>query len=267
MTGWHYAGYREYPQRWEIGKTGGSFDDLNYNSSNNTKSGWYGGVQYDGDVFRAKSILQNLTQYMGYDDDNNDDEFSSATLNYEIEYEIAGFFFWQGDRDTYNNDPVYAKRYSINLERFVTSLRRDFNAPHAKFVLATLGQIPASIIANNETGNGDDVVEQRSRDLRRKNKKKQEQQQEDTKTALRIEMQERLVFEAQMKLPQRPGFIGNTACVYTYPYCRSESMKSSTNHYKHSLEIFMEVGFAMGRAMVDLLTRSDDIVSELRRPI
>jgi hypothetical protein len=53
-------------------------------------------------------------------------------------YEIAGFFWWQGDKDRY--DAGHASRYEQNLVHLIKQLRKDFNAPDAKFVCATLGQ-------------------------------------------------------------------------------------------------------------------------------
>ncbi len=44
-------------------------------------------------------------------------------------YEVAGFFFWQGDKDRYNE--AHAAHYEENLVRLIEQLRKDFNAPHA----------------------------------------------------------------------------------------------------------------------------------------
>ena len=41
--------------------------------------GWYAGLQYDGDTFRADAVLSNVSTY-----------FPGATS-----YEVAGFFWWQ----------------------------------------------------------------------------------------------------------------------------------------------------------------------------
>jgi len=84
--------------------------------------GWYAGCQYDSDVASAKMVLKNLGKY-----------YPGAK-----KYEVAGFFFWQGDKDRYR--AVWADRYEVNLVNFIKALRKDFNAPNAKFVCATLGQ-------------------------------------------------------------------------------------------------------------------------------
>jgi Carbohydrate esterase, sialic acid-specific acetylesterase len=83
---------------------------------------WYAGCQYDGDVAAAKKVLENLANY--YPEGKS--------------YEVAGFFFWQGEKDC--GSEAHAERYEKNLIQFIKSLRKDFNAPKAKFVLATLGE-------------------------------------------------------------------------------------------------------------------------------
>jgi len=42
--------------------------------------------------------------------------------------------WWQGNKD---QNAVHAARYEQNLARLIPSLRKDYNAPNAKFVLAT----------------------------------------------------------------------------------------------------------------------------------
>ena len=46
-----------------------------------------------------------------------------------------GFVWWQGHKD--GND-VHAGRYEQNLVHLIKTLRRDFDAPDAKFTLATI---------------------------------------------------------------------------------------------------------------------------------
>jgi hypothetical protein len=83
---------------------------------------WYAGCQYDGDVAAAKKVLENLDRY-----------YPGAK-----KYEVAGFFWWQGDKDM--RDPAHFERYEKNLIQLIKALRKDFNAPDAKFVTASLGQ-------------------------------------------------------------------------------------------------------------------------------
>lgn len=83
---------------------------------------WYAGCQYDGDVAAAKKVLENLGNY--YPEGKS--------------YEVAGFFFWQGEKDC--GSEAHAENYEKNLINFIKALRKDFSAPTAKFVLATLGE-------------------------------------------------------------------------------------------------------------------------------
>lgn len=83
---------------------------------------WYAGKQYDDDVESAKQVLANLDKY--YPGAKN--------------YEVAGFFWWQGDKDMRNK--AHYTRYAQNLEQLMVALRKDFNCPNAKFVFASLGQ-------------------------------------------------------------------------------------------------------------------------------
>merc|ERR1711943_33606 len=83
---------------------------------------WQAGLQYDGDVNRTKLVLEDLATY-----------YPGATS-----YEVAGFFWWQGDKDM--RDPGYYTRYEFNLVNLIKQLRKEFNAPNAKFVTASLGQ-------------------------------------------------------------------------------------------------------------------------------
>jgi hypothetical protein len=106
---WVHPGYKGSPEKWKKGETP-------------KKIGWYAGLQYDGDVARAKDVLKNLGKY-----------YPGAT-----EYEIAGFLWWQGDRDS--RSEALSSRYEKNLAHLIKTLRKEFNAPKAKFVCATLGQ-------------------------------------------------------------------------------------------------------------------------------
>lgn len=95
--------------------------------------GWYAGKQYDDDVANAKKILEDLGTY-----------YPGAT-----KYEVAGIIWWQGDKDMRNK--AHAATYEENLGRLLKALRKDFNAPNAKFVCASLGQTDES---DEESGHG-----------------------------------------------------------------------------------------------------------------
>ena len=98
----------------------------------------------------------------------------------------------------------------------IKALRKDFNAPKAKFVCATLGQTKKGAGGN-----------------------------------------EGKILEAQMAVDGRTGkypeFKGNVACVYTHPLSKGGA---SNGHYGGNAETYMNVGEAMGRAMVELLGTS-----------
>jgi len=182
-----YAGYKDSPSKWEKG-------------TEPKPIGWYAGMQYDGDVANAKTVLAEL-----------DKSYPGAKG-----YEIAGFFFWQGDKDRYN--AAHANRYEQNLVHFIKQLRKDFNAPNAKFVVATLGQTK-----KGATGN------------------------------------EGQILEAQLAVDgnggKYPEFKGNVASVYSNPFCHGGA---SNGHYGGNAETYMDIGEAMGRAMVELMKTSDD---------
>ena len=96
------------------------------------KHNWHAGLQYDGDVARAKDVLKNLEKY-----------YPNATG-----YEVAGFLWWQGDKDRYN--AAHSAMYEKNLNQLFKALRKEFNAPKAKMVVATLGQTNRDSASGNE---------------------------------------------------------------------------------------------------------------------
>lgn len=156
---------------------------------------WYAGKQYDEDTEYAKGVLAKLNDY-----------YPGAT-----KYEVAGFFFWQGEKDCGVNQN--ADRYEMNLVNFIKALRKDFNAPKAKFVLATLGEATRGC-----GGNGEKVL------------------------------------EAQLAVDgstgKYPEFKGNVATVFSHPLSMGGT---GAGHYEGNPETYMNVGEAMGKAMVGLL--------------
>ncbi|MBL7139841.1 MAG: sialate O-acetylesterase [Planctomycetes bacterium] len=179
-----YAGYKDSPSKWEKG-------------TEPERITWYAGMQYDGDVANAKKVLAELDTY-----------YPGAKG-----YEIAGFFFWQGDKDRYN--AAHADRYEQNLVHFIRQLRKDFNAPEAKFVVATLGQTK-----KGATGNEGKILEAQL-----------------------------AVDGATGKYPE---FKGNVASVYSNPFCHGGA---SNSHYGGNAETYMDIGEAMGRAMAELIVK------------
>ncbi len=174
-----YAGYGQTPMKWEKG-------------TEPKPIGWTAGCQFAGDVARAKAVLQDLGKY-----------YPGAKR-----YEVAGFLWWQGDKDRY--DEGLASKYGENLVRLVDALRAEFDAPKAKFVCATLGQTDKKSAKGNEE----------------------------------------LILKGMFDLAENRKLKGSVATVYTNPL----SMGSSSNaHYGGNAKTYMNVGLAMGEAMVGLL--------------
>ncbi|MES2981013.1 MAG: sialate O-acetylesterase [Verrucomicrobiota bacterium] len=117
---WVYAGYKDTLPKWEKG-------------TEPVPVAWYAGKQYDDDTADAKKVLADLGTY-----------YPGAT-----KYEVAGFFFWQGEKDC--GDAGHSAQYEKNLVNFIKALRKDFNSPNAKFVLGTLGEATKESTGNTGT--------------------------------------------------------------------------------------------------------------------
>jgi hypothetical protein len=181
---WIHPGYKGTPERWEKG-------------TEPKKIKWYAGMQYDGDIARAKSVLAELDKY-----------YPGAK-----EFEIAGFFWWQGDRDS--RSAALSSRYEKNLVHLIKQLRAEFNAPSAKFVCASLGQTE-----KGATDGGGKILD--------------------------------AMLAVDGKSGKYPEFKGNVATVYSHPLSKGGS---SGSHYGGNAETYMNVGEAMGQAMVELLEK------------
>jgi hypothetical protein len=179
-----YAGYKESPLSWGKG-------------TDPKPISWYAGKQYDDCFGAAHDVL-----------DNFDKEFPHWNGR---GYEIAGFAWWQGDKDRYNEG--HAVQYEKNLVHLINTLRREFKAPDAKFVVATLGQTAKDSAEGNE----------------------------------------KLILDAQLAVDgnsgRYPEFKGNVATVYTHPLSQGGA---SNSHYNGNAQTYMDVGLAMGKAMVGL---------------
>lgn len=107
---------------------------------------------------------------------------------------------------------AHATFYEQNLVRFIKQLRADFKAPNAKFVVATMGE-------SKQGGGGNGG----------------------------------LVLGAQMAVDSRSGkypeFKGNVGTVYTNPMAQGGSGNA---HYGGKAEVYMDVGEAMGKTMLQL---------------
>jgi hypothetical protein len=193
-----YAGYGEGPMSWPKGTEPPPYEitkDLDKTLRGNAKTGWYGGREYDIDTTNAKKVLAAL-----------DKHYPGAKG-----YEVAGFFYWQGEWDAGN--PGLAARYETNLVQLIKALRKDFNAPNAKFVCATMGEA-----VKGKTGNNTAKI-----------------------------MEAHLAVSDPAKHPE---FKGTVATVYTHDMAQGGS---GNGHYGGNAEVYMDVGEAMGKAMIDLL--------------
>jgi hypothetical protein len=182
MVDWVYAGYKQSPDRWLKGTEPKPIE-------------WYAGKQYDDDTANAKAVLAELATY-----------YPDAT-----QYEVAGFLWWQGDKDRYNAG--HASRYEQNLVQLIKALRKDFNAPNAPFVLATLGQTK-----KGDGGNDGMILD--------------------------------AMLAVDGENGKYPDHKGNVATVYANPLSMGSS---SNAHYGGDARTYMNVGLGMGEAMVKLL--------------
>ena len=198
LDGKIYAAYKERPDTWPADPAKGiATPPPAWLDKQGKPIEWYAGKQYDDDTAHAKQILTELKQH-----------YPGAQSHV-----VAGFFFWQGEKD--GGNAGHAAKYEENLVRFIKQLRKDFAAPDAKFVLATLGEA-----TKGSTGNGGKIL------------------------------------EAQLAVDgatgKYPEFKGNVATVYANPLSKGGSGNS---HYNGNAETYMDVGEAMGKAMVELLKR------------
>ena len=177
-----YPGYKESPESWAKG-------------TEPKPIGWYAGFQYDVDTRNAKAVLADLGTY-----------YPGAT-----EYEVAGFFWWQGDKDFRNK--AHATKYEENLIALLAALRKEFNAPEAKMVIATLGQTKKD--ANGTQGQMINAM-----------------------------------FNVAGESGKYPENKNKVATVYSHPLSKGGS---SSGHYSGHAETYHNVGEAMGKAMVKLI--------------
>jgi hypothetical protein len=154
---------------------------------------WYAGKQYDDDIDAAKRVLKDLDSY-----------YPGAK-----EYEVAGFFWWQGDKDMRN--PAHFEQYEKNLIQLLKALRKDFDCPDALLVTASLGQTEKG--SKNGAGQILDAMEAVSKS-------------------------------------SDPELKGKVGFVYSHPLSKGSS---SSAHYGGNPETYMNIGEAMGKAMVELL--------------
>jgi hypothetical protein len=181
-----YAGYKESPGSWDEG-------------TEPVPIAWYAGKQYDDDTASAKQVLENLDKY-----------YPGAKG-----YEVAGFVFWQGHKD---QNAAHASRYEQNLVHFINTLRKDYEAPDAKFACATI-----AFGGDNLSGHGLTVANAQ--------------------------------LAVSGETGKYPEFKGNVKTIDARPFWRDASVSpgGAGYHYNLNAETYMEVGNALGQAMAEML--------------
>ena len=131
-------------------------------------------------------------------------------------YEIAGFVWWQGHKDSGN--AVHRANYTKNLVQLINTLRSEFKAPDAPFIVGTVG-------FGGFEGMNDNFKEIANAQL---------------------------AVSDDEKFPQ---FMGNVKTVETRGFWKSaeESPKNQDFHYHQNGEVYLNVGQAFGKGMIELL--------------
>lgn len=163
---------------------------------------WYAGKQYDDFVRDTKAVLADVKKF--YPD------YDGRPI------EIAGFVWWQGHKD---QNPAHAGRYEQNLVHLIRTLRKEFNAPQAKFVMATIAF------------NGWEL-----------------------KDAGKQVAEAQLAVSGERG--KYPEFADNVRTVEVRDLWRApeNSPTGAGHHYNHNAETYYEVGQRLGKAMAELST-------------
>jgi alpha-galactosidase len=183
-----YAGYKDTPEWWIEGQP-------------KKEVNWYAGKQYDDCFGEARQVLENFDAHFPHWKGRG--------------YEIAGFVWWQGHKD--GGGEPHASRYEGNLVRLIHALRKDFHAPHAPFVLGTIG-----FDGWNMTGPNKTVA--------------------DGQLAVSGESGKYPEFKGNVKTVETRGF---------WPKVE-DSPRNQGFHYHGNARTYMQVGEALGKAMVAL---------------
>lgn len=160
---------------------------------------WYAGKQYDDYTTAIRAVLDNFGErYPQFKDQG---------------YEVAGFVWWQGNKDM--GSAAHIARYEENLVNLIKAWRKEFNAPEARFVIAT------GCGTQGTEGPGLQIAEA----------------------------------QLAVADPKRhPEFAGSVKTIDSRPFWRDSSIspKDQGYHYNHNAETYMLCGDALGRAMVEL---------------
>ncbi len=143
-------------------------------------------------------------------------------------YEIAGFAWWQGHKDSFSEDLI--AEYEKNLVNLINDVRKEFKAPKMPAVVATVGF------------GGHNMADK----------------------FLKILNAQMAVGDPKT----HPEFAGTVASVDTRDFWREvdDSPMSQDYHYNRNAETYMLVGHALGRAMVKLLGGKAEPLPQAARP-
>jgi len=157
------------------------------------------------------------------------DDIESIVPSYKgLGYEIAGFAWWQGHKDSFSEQLI--AEYEQNLVNLINDVRAEFEVPKMPVVVATVGF------------GGHNMSDK----------------------YLRILEAQMAVGDPK----KHPEFTGNVASVDTRDFWREvdESPVSQDYHYNRNAETYMLVGDALGRAMVRLLGGKAESLPQAARP-
>lgn len=160
---------------------------------------WYAGKQYDDYTASLRAVLDNFNEkYPDYAEQG---------------FEVAGFIWFQGHKDA--GSAAHTAKYEENLANLIRAWRKEFNAPNAKWAIAT------GCGSKGDEGNAKLVFE----------------------AQLNIGDPER-----------HPEFAGNVKTIDARPFWRDASVSPMNQgyHYNHNAETYILTGDALGRAMVEL---------------
>jgi alpha-galactosidase len=143
-------------------------------------------------------------------------------------YEIAGFVWWQGHKDSFT--PELIDEYEKNLVNLINDVRKEFKAPKMPAVIATVGF------------GGYHMADKFQK-------------------ILEAQM-------AVGDPAKHPEFAGTVASVDTRDFWREvdDSPTSQDYHYNRNAETYMLAGDALGRAMVKLLGGQAEVLPQAPRP-
>lgn len=187
-----YGGYKDTRPSWPVGTE----------PEPDPKPKWYAGKQYDDSFGVVKKALANF--------DREFPKFAGRG------YEIAGFVWFQGHKD----QGVYSSRYETNLVRLIQSLRKDFDAPDAKFVIATG-------CGNPGTENG----------------------------GLTVAEAQLAVDGDKGKYPEFKGIVKSVDVRPLWPVKEESPNGSQGFHYYHNAIAYTKIGQAMAKAMIEIQQR------------